>query len=134
MLENCTTFFSLSFVTCQISQPIQPISTQIGLYWLCYLAGNFQTAPTFFSKFQVMFIFNYCIRTRKPQLPSLFWPIFFWYTWCGLLDIWLGPDDVSIFFYWFYFPLHSFTRYFTYFKIKFCPFFTGHTKKLKVKS
>ena len=31
-------------------EPIKPISTQIGLDWLCYLAGNFQRAPTIFLK------------------------------------------------------------------------------------
>ena len=34
-----------------IPQPIQPISTQIGLDWLYYLAGNSQRAPTIFFKF-----------------------------------------------------------------------------------
>ena len=41
-------------------QPIQPISTQIGLNWLCSLAGNSQTSPTIF------FIFSaYVLSTIK---------------------------------------------------------------------
>ena len=50
------------------AQPIQPISTQIGLDWLCYLAGNSQTAPMiFFHIFSIIF-FNYLIK--KPQTTN----------------------------------------------------------------
>ena len=38
------------------STAIQSISTQIGLDWLCYLAGNSQTAPTIFLKFLGYFL------------------------------------------------------------------------------
>jgi hypothetical protein len=36
-------------------QPIQPIFTQIGLNWLCYLPGNSQTAHTVFFIFSGYF-------------------------------------------------------------------------------
>jgi hypothetical protein len=32
----------------EIAQPIQPHLGENGLDWLCYLAGNFQTAPMIF--------------------------------------------------------------------------------------
>ena len=59
------------------AQPIQPISTQIGPDWLCYLAGNSQTAPTIFSKFSAYIFLIISLRTHNPQLPSHFWPILF---------------------------------------------------------
>ena len=34
----------------------EPISTQIWLDWLCYLAGNSQTTPSFFSIFSAYFL------------------------------------------------------------------------------
>ena len=56
---------------------IQPISTQIGLNGLCYLAGNSQTAPMIFFKFSGYVFLRISLRTHKPQLPSHFWPILF---------------------------------------------------------
>ena len=41
-----------------IAQPIQPIFTQIGLDWLCYLAGKSLTAPRIFFRFHIL-IFKY---------------------------------------------------------------------------
>ena len=52
--------------------PIQPISTQIGLDWLCNLAGNSQMAPTIFFKFSGYVFLIISLRTHKPQLPSHF--------------------------------------------------------------
>ena len=41
------------------------ISTQIGLDWLCYLAGNSQTAPTFFFQtFRICFFEDFI---KNPQ-------------------------------------------------------------------
>ena len=58
---------------CNIAQPIQPISTQIGLDWLYYyLAGNSQMAPTIFFKFSGYIFLIISLRTHKPQLPSHF--------------------------------------------------------------
>ena len=37
----------------KIAQPIQPNLGGNGLDWLCYLAGNSQTAPTIFFKLSV---------------------------------------------------------------------------------
>ena len=48
-----------------LAQPIQPISTQIRLNWLCYLAGNSQTAPTIF--FQIFRIWFFKDFIRNPQ-------------------------------------------------------------------
>jgi len=48
-----------------------------GLDWLCYLAGNSQTAPTIFFKFSGYVFLIISLRTHKPQLPSHFWPILF---------------------------------------------------------
>ena len=60
-------------VTCQIVQPIQPIFTQIGLDWLCYLAGNSQTAPTiFFQIFSICFFFNYFIKNPQTAIALTF--------------------------------------------------------------
>ena len=42
----------------------KPISTQIGLDWLCYLTGNYQMAPTMFSFFQDVFLDYF---TKNPQ-------------------------------------------------------------------
>ena len=40
----------------KIAQPIQPNLGEKGLDWLCYLAGNSQTAPTnFFQTFSIYF-------------------------------------------------------------------------------
>ena len=38
-----------------IAQPIQPNLSGNELDWLCYLAGNFQGLPHFFSNFQDIF-------------------------------------------------------------------------------
>ena len=54
-------------VTCQTAQPIQPISSQIGLTWLCYLAGNSQTAPTIFFIFLAYALFIISWRTHEPR-------------------------------------------------------------------
>ena len=43
-----------------------------GLDWLCYLAGNSQTAPTIFFKFSGYIFLIISLRTHKPQLPSHF--------------------------------------------------------------
>ena len=50
-----------------------PISTQIGLDWLCYLAGNSQTAPTIFFIFSGYFFKNYFIQNpQNHKWPHIF--------------------------------------------------------------
>ena len=58
-------------VTCYMAQPIQPISTQIGLHWLCYLAGNSQTTPQFFFiNFQDIFLNYFNKNTQTTNAPT----------------------------------------------------------------
>ena len=60
-----------------LNEIIQPNLSGNGLNWLCYLAGNSQTAPTIFFKFSGYVFLIILLRTHKPQLPSHFWPILF---------------------------------------------------------
>ena len=46
----------------------QKCSTQIGLDWLCYLAGNSQTAPMIFFHIFSIHFFNYFIK--HPQTTN----------------------------------------------------------------
>ena len=55
-----------------IAQPIRPNLSGNGLNWLCYLAGNSQTAPIIFFKFSGYVFLWISLRTHKPQLPSHF--------------------------------------------------------------
>jgi hypothetical protein len=52
-------------VTRLIAQPIQPTLSENGLDWLCYLAGNSQTAPTIF--FQIVRICFFKNFIKNPQ-------------------------------------------------------------------
>ena len=55
-----------------MAQTIQPLSIQIGLDWLCYLAGNSQTASTiFFSNFQEMYL-NHFIKNPQTTIVLIF--------------------------------------------------------------
>ena len=56
-----------------MAQPIQPISTQVWMDWLCYLAGNSQPAPTIFLKLSAYFFKDYFIKNPQTTiaLPSL---------------------------------------------------------------
>ena len=45
-------------------QPIQPNLGGNGMDWLCYLAGNSQTAPMIFSNFQYIFFIHFI---KNPQ-------------------------------------------------------------------
>ena len=56
---------------------LKPISIQVWLDWLCYLAGNSQTAPKIFFKLSAYFFKIISLRTHKPQSPSHFWHIIF---------------------------------------------------------
>ena len=56
-----------------MTQPIQPIFTQIGLNRLCYLAGNFQTAPTIFFKFSGCVFFKDFIKNPQTTIALTFW-------------------------------------------------------------
>ena len=58
----------------EMAQSIQPNLGENGLDWLCYLAGNFQMAPTiFFSYFQNIFLNNFIenpqTRNTRAFLP-----------------------------------------------------------------
>ena len=48
-----------------------------GLDWLCYLAGNSQTASKIFFKLSVYIFLIISLNTHKPQSPSHFWHIIF---------------------------------------------------------
>ena len=48
-----------------------------GLDWLCYLAGNFQTAPTIFFIFSGYFFWKISLRTHKPEMPAHFCHLIF---------------------------------------------------------
>ena len=51
-----------------MAQPIQPIFTLIGLDWLCYLAGNFLSAPRIFFCFNILFfIYFFKYETIETQ-------------------------------------------------------------------
>ena len=49
-------------------QQIQPIFTQIGLDWLCYVAGNFWTDPRifFFLRFNILIV-TYFLRYKTIE-------------------------------------------------------------------
>ena len=54
--------------------PIQHNLGENGLDWLCYLAGNFQTAPMIFSYFQDIFL-NDFIKNPQTRNARAFLPI-----------------------------------------------------------
>jgi hypothetical protein len=51
---------------------IQPISTQVWLDWLCYLAGNSQMAPTIFFQIFRIYFFNYFIKNPQTTIALTF--------------------------------------------------------------
>ena len=62
-------------VTCEIVEPIQPNLGENGLDWLCYLAGNFQRAPTIFFIFSEYFFLNYFIKSPQTRNARAFLPL-----------------------------------------------------------
>ena len=62
---------------CYIAQPIQPNLDENGLDWLCYSAGNFQTAPMIFFIFSGYFFWMISLRTYKPEIPAHFCHLIF---------------------------------------------------------
>ena len=56
-------------VAYKIEQPIQPMSSQIGPDWLCYLAGP-NVSHDFFHIFSIYFLNSLDIKPLKP-MPSL---------------------------------------------------------------
>ena len=59
-IVNITYAENMKTIVCAVwdlpaAQPIQPIYIQIGLNWLCYLAGNSQMVSTIF------FMFSACV-------------------------------------------------------------------------
>ena len=63
---------------------IQPNLSGNGLDWLCYLAGNFQTALTIFLKFSGYFFKIFQLKTTNHNCPHIFDPYYFCYRWCDL--------------------------------------------------
>ena len=55
-----------------MAQQIQPISTQIGLDWLSYLAGNFQTVPMILLKLSRYILFKYFIKNPQTTIALTF--------------------------------------------------------------
>jgi hypothetical protein len=51
---------------------IQPNLGENGLDWLCYLAGNFQTAPRIFFIFSGYFFLNDFIKNPQTRNPRSF--------------------------------------------------------------
>ena len=64
-------------VACKIAQPIQPNLGENGLDCLCYLAGNFQTAPTIFFRSSAYIFFMISLRSHKPEMPANFCHLIF---------------------------------------------------------
>ena len=60
-----------------MAQPIQPNLGENGLDWLCYLAGNFQVAPTIFFHIFRIFFCIISLRTHKPEMPAHFCHLIF---------------------------------------------------------
>ena len=54
-----------------LAQPIHPNLCENGLDWLCYLAGNSQTAPSIFFKFSG-YIFCYFIKNPQTTVALKF--------------------------------------------------------------
>ena len=51
----------------------QPNLSENGLDWLCYLAGNYQTAPMiFFQTFRIHFTFYYFIKNSQTTIALTF--------------------------------------------------------------
>ena len=74
---DCGLWF-LDEITFEIyAESLKKIVGGNGLDWLCYLAGNFQTAPTIFFKLSAYISKVISLRTHKPESPSHFWHIIF---------------------------------------------------------
>ena len=59
------------------AQPFQPNLGENGLVWLCYLAGNFQTACTIFFIFWRYIFWMISFRTYNPEMPAHFCHLIF---------------------------------------------------------
>ena len=58
-----------------IAQSIQPNLVENGLDWLCYLAGNFQMAPTiFFHIFRILYLYDF-IKNSHTRNACAFLPL-----------------------------------------------------------
>ena len=66
---------SLLEIACQIAEPIQSNLGENGLDWLCYLAGNFQTAPTFFFQIFRIYFLNDFIKNPHTRNVRAFLPL-----------------------------------------------------------
>ena len=67
-------YLSAEILSGKNAQAIQPNLRENGLDWLCYLASNFQTAPTIFFIFSGCFFLNGFIKNpqtinTRPFLP-----------------------------------------------------------------
>ena len=67
----------LIWVKNSTANPAHLIFTPIGMDCLCYLAGNSQTAPTFFSNFQDIFLKLIHLEPTIHNCPNILDPCYF---------------------------------------------------------